>query len=184
MNSFMIFSQEQRSNVRRQHPNLDNRAVSKLLGDMWTKLSEDEKRIYFYRANQVFVWYLLVWYSLHILQYNINGKSCIGCQDGFQSTSPQTASPWVSWSMGSLGSLVRSSTLVLLGDQPHSPCMVHGVEGSHDAPTPCRGTCSARDPDLIQTQNRIQSMWAEHKWSGNWSRACQNCYWSYLFLFY
>ena len=94
------------------------------------------------------------------------------------------ASPWVSWSMGSLGSLVRSSSLVLLGDQPHSPCMVHGVEGSHDAPSPCRGTCSARDPDLIQTQNRIQSMWAEHKWSGNWSRACQNCYWSYLFSFY
>jgi len=53
MNSFMIFSQEQRSIVRRQHPNLDNRAVSKLLGDKWTKLREDEKRVYYDRASQV-----------------------------------------------------------------------------------------------------------------------------------
>jgi len=55
MNSFMIFSQEQRSIVLRQHPNLDNRAVSKLLGDKWMKLGEDEKRVYNDRANQVLV---------------------------------------------------------------------------------------------------------------------------------
>ena len=67
MNSFMIFSQEQRSVVRRQHPNLDNRAISKLLGDKWTKLSEDEKRVYYDRASQVRVWYSQLWYSLHIL---------------------------------------------------------------------------------------------------------------------
>jgi len=60
MNSFMIFSQEQRSVVRQQHPNLDNRAVSKLLGDKWTKLSENEKRVYYDRANQVLVSYSLV----------------------------------------------------------------------------------------------------------------------------
>jgi len=60
MNSFMLFSQEQRSIVRRQHPHLDNRAVSKVLGDRWTKLSEDEKRIYCDRANQVPVWYSLL----------------------------------------------------------------------------------------------------------------------------
>jgi len=59
MNSFLIFSQEHRSIVRRQHPNLDNRAVSKVLGDKWTKLSEDEKRIYSDRANQVLVTYSL-----------------------------------------------------------------------------------------------------------------------------
>jgi len=53
MNSFMLFSQEQRSLVHQQHPNLDNRAVSKVLGDKWTKLSEDEKRVYYERANQV-----------------------------------------------------------------------------------------------------------------------------------
>jgi len=51
----MLFSQEQRSIVRRQHPNLDNRAVSKVLGDRWTKLSDDEKRVYCDRANQVLV---------------------------------------------------------------------------------------------------------------------------------
>ena len=31
----------------------DNRAVSKVLGDRWTKLSDDEKRVYCDRANQV-----------------------------------------------------------------------------------------------------------------------------------
>jgi len=51
----MLFSQEHRSIVRRQHPNLDNRAVSKVLGDKWTKLCEDEKRVYYDRANQVLV---------------------------------------------------------------------------------------------------------------------------------
>jgi len=55
MNSFMLFSQEQRRLLHRQHGHVDNRTVSKLLGDKWAKLSDNEKRVYADRASQVLV---------------------------------------------------------------------------------------------------------------------------------
>jgi hypothetical protein len=44
MNAFMIFSQRYRPIVHLQHPNSDNRAVSKILGEKWYSLNQDEKK--------------------------------------------------------------------------------------------------------------------------------------------
>jgi len=65
----MIFSQEHRSILRQQHPNLDNRAISKLLGDRWSKLAEDEKRVYYDRANQVrnSLFFALIFFALKLV---------------------------------------------------------------------------------------------------------------------
>jgi hypothetical protein len=46
MNAFMIFSQRYRPLVHAQHPNSDNRAVSKILGEKWYSLSFSEKKVY------------------------------------------------------------------------------------------------------------------------------------------
>ena len=46
MNAFMIFSQRYRPIVHSQHPNSDNRAVSKILGEKWYSLNNEEKKYY------------------------------------------------------------------------------------------------------------------------------------------
>jgi hypothetical protein len=53
MNAFMIFSQRYRPIVHSQHPNSDNRAVSKILGEKWYSLNQDEKKKYHEIATQL-----------------------------------------------------------------------------------------------------------------------------------
>ena len=53
MNAFMIFSQRERPLIHQQHPNCDNRAVSKMLGERWYSLSADEKSDYHKIASQL-----------------------------------------------------------------------------------------------------------------------------------
>jgi len=47
MPAFMCFSNEKRSLIKQQNPNMKFVDVAKLLGNMWKKLSSDEKQIYF-----------------------------------------------------------------------------------------------------------------------------------------
>jgi len=49
-NAFMLFSNDLRSIVQSQHPNVSNQEVSKLLGVIWRNLSEDQKGGYYQRA--------------------------------------------------------------------------------------------------------------------------------------
>ena len=49
----MIFSQRYRPIVHSQHPNSDNRAVSKILGEKWYSLNQDEKKKYHEIATQL-----------------------------------------------------------------------------------------------------------------------------------
>ena len=53
MNAFMIFSKRHRPLVHQKHPNQDNRTVSKILGEWWYALGQDEKQKYHDLAYQV-----------------------------------------------------------------------------------------------------------------------------------
>lgn len=53
MNAFLIFCKRHRSMVREKNPNLDNRNVTRILGDLWANLKEDEKMQYTDLAKQV-----------------------------------------------------------------------------------------------------------------------------------
>jgi hypothetical protein len=53
MNAFMIFSQRERPLIHQQHPNCDNRAVSKMLGERWYLLDSTEKKNYHEIASQL-----------------------------------------------------------------------------------------------------------------------------------
>ncbi|KAG1714962.1 Protein capicua [Nymphon striatum] len=53
MNAFMIFSKKNRALVHQRHPNQDNRTVSKILGEWWYSLEQNQKQKYHDLAFQV-----------------------------------------------------------------------------------------------------------------------------------
>ncbi|XP_011503785.1 PREDICTED: putative transcription factor capicua [Ceratosolen solmsi marchali] len=53
MNAFMIFSKRHRAVVHQRHPNQDNRTVSKILGEWWYALGQEEKQKYHDLASEV-----------------------------------------------------------------------------------------------------------------------------------
>ncbi|KRT79820.1 hypothetical protein AMK59_7148 [Oryctes borbonicus] len=53
MNAFMIFSKKHRAVVHKQHPNQDNRTVSKILGGWWYALPTEQKKKYHELASEV-----------------------------------------------------------------------------------------------------------------------------------
>ncbi|KAF5276672.1 hypothetical protein FQA39_LY06476 [Lamprigera yunnana] len=53
MNAFMIFSKKHRGLVHQKHPNQDNRTVSKILGEWWYALGQEEKKKYHELASEV-----------------------------------------------------------------------------------------------------------------------------------
>ena len=53
MNAFMIYCKRHRSQVREQNPDLDNRNVTRVLGDLWAKLDPVEKANFHAVAKQV-----------------------------------------------------------------------------------------------------------------------------------
>ncbi|XP_072750573.1 uncharacterized protein Cic isoform X2 [Anoplolepis gracilipes] len=53
MNAFMIFSKRHRALVHQRHPNQDNRTVSKILGEWWYALGQEEKQKYHELASEV-----------------------------------------------------------------------------------------------------------------------------------
>ena len=53
MNAFLIFCKRHRSIVREKNPDLDNRSVTRILGDLWANLKEEEKSMYTDLAKQV-----------------------------------------------------------------------------------------------------------------------------------
>ena len=53
INSFMLFSQEQRSKIHLENPHYDNRNVSKILGEKWYSLSYNQQQQYKKRAEQL-----------------------------------------------------------------------------------------------------------------------------------
>ncbi|XP_058808254.1 transcription factor Sox-11 isoform X2 [Phymastichus coffea] len=69
MNAFLIFCKRHRAAVRSGFPHLENRAVTRVLGEWWAMLSNDQKEAYtnlaqeykdaFLNANPDFKWYKL-----------------------------------------------------------------------------------------------------------------------------
>ncbi|XP_066588483.1 uncharacterized protein [Prorops nasuta] len=69
MNAFLIFCKRHRGSVRSGFPHLENRAVTRVLGEWWATLNPDQKRSYtnlaqeykdaFLNANPDFKWYKL-----------------------------------------------------------------------------------------------------------------------------
>ncbi|XP_071441048.1 HMG box transcription factor BBX-like isoform X2 [Hetaerina americana] len=69
MNAFLIFCKRHRGVVRERYPQLENRQITKILGEWWANLEPDEKASYtelakqykeaFLRANPDFKWYKL-----------------------------------------------------------------------------------------------------------------------------
>ena len=53
MNAFLIFCKRQRGVVRQQNPHIDNRSVTRILGDLWANLDVSEKSVYTDLAKQV-----------------------------------------------------------------------------------------------------------------------------------
>jgi len=53
MNSFMVFAQETRKMLRETYPDTDNKEISRMLGQKWKKLTEDEKAVYAEQAKQI-----------------------------------------------------------------------------------------------------------------------------------
>ncbi|XP_046545397.1 HMG box transcription factor BBX-like isoform X2 [Haliotis rubra] len=52
MNAFLIFCKRHRSMVREKNPDLDNRSVTRILGDLWANLGDTEKSVYTSLAKQ------------------------------------------------------------------------------------------------------------------------------------
>ncbi len=46
MSAFLRYSKTRRSQVKKEFPDIDNTDISRLLGKMWNKASEEEKRPY------------------------------------------------------------------------------------------------------------------------------------------
>ncbi|KRT83571.1 hypothetical protein AMK59_4210 [Oryctes borbonicus] len=69
MNAFLIFCKKHRPIVRRKYPNLENRGVTRILGEWWALLDDSDKNPYkdlakeykdaFFCANPDFKWYKL-----------------------------------------------------------------------------------------------------------------------------
>ena len=67
MNAFLLFCKQHRPVVREKHPSIENRAVTKILGEWWSNLEEEDKSPYtslahqykeaFMKANPEFRWH-------------------------------------------------------------------------------------------------------------------------------
>ncbi|KAK9869950.1 hypothetical protein WA026_006048 [Henosepilachna vigintioctopunctata] len=85
MNAFLIFCKKHRPIVRDRFPNLENRGVTKILGEWWSLLEEDDKMPFtnlaneykdaFLSANPDFKWYKLPAPPLRTL--TVRPPSCI-----------------------------------------------------------------------------------------------------------
>lgn len=53
MNAFLIFCKRHRGSVRSGFPHLENRAVTRVLGEWWATLHQDQKRSYTNLAQEV-----------------------------------------------------------------------------------------------------------------------------------
>jgi len=53
INSFMLFSQEERGKIHLENPHRDNRNVSKILGEKWYSLTHQQQQQYKIRAKQL-----------------------------------------------------------------------------------------------------------------------------------
>lgn len=69
MNAFLIFCKKHRPIVRERFPNLENRGVTRILGEWWALLDDDDKAPYTGLAKEVgfYIFKYLLSYSLRVV---------------------------------------------------------------------------------------------------------------------
>jgi len=128
MNAFLIFCKRHRAVVRQRYPHLENRSVTKILGEWWASIEPTEKASYtelakqykeaFMKANPGFKWYKLPAPPLRTLMTRPTNQKLpkFSCQ---LSCGPITPGKLADESeMGGLCSLLSNSSG---GSLPHSP---------------------------------------------------------------
>ncbi|RZF39752.1 hypothetical protein LSTR_LSTR003413 [Laodelphax striatellus] len=83
-NAFLIFCKKNRPIARKHNPNVENRQITKILGDWWAHLDDAEKSVYkklsnknkdkFFQKNPDFKWYKLPAPPLHRLRTRPSNK--------------------------------------------------------------------------------------------------------------
>lgn len=68
MNAFLIFCKRHRASVRTAFPHLENRAVTRVLGEWWAMLSTEQKEAYTNLAQEVHQFFQLI-YKLFYYYY-------------------------------------------------------------------------------------------------------------------
>lgn len=63
MNAFLIFCKRHRAVVRQRYPHLENRSVTKILGEWWANIEPAEKASYTELAKQVI--HLMIYYIIY-----------------------------------------------------------------------------------------------------------------------
>ncbi|KAH8420014.1 hypothetical protein KR009_004799, partial [Drosophila setifemur] len=92
MNAFLIFCKRHRAIVKERYKTLENRAITKILGDWWAALDEQEKHCFtdlaqqnkdaFFNANPNFKWYKLPAPPLRTLATRPSNASIVGGVSG------------------------------------------------------------------------------------------------------
>ncbi|CAE1278406.1 BBX [Acanthosepion pharaonis] len=104
MNSFFIFCKRHRSMVRDYHHNLDNRSISRILGELWATLDPKQKQQYtatakqykdaFLKANPDYKWHNND--KSHLMStnnYALNQELTDPDKNNEKNSSPSTSSP-------------------------------------------------------------------------------------------
>ncbi|KAH8380959.1 hypothetical protein KR200_006699 [Drosophila serrata] len=106
MNAFLIFCKRHRAIVKERYKTLENRAITKILGDWWAALEEKEKQCFtdlaqqnkdaFFNANPNFKWYKLPAPPLRTLATRPSNAATGGvlhsCDDQVQQQAPPPTS--------------------------------------------------------------------------------------------
>jgi len=131
MNAFLIFCKRHRAVVRQRYPHLENRSVTKILGEWWANIEPAEKASYtelakqnkeaFLKANPDFKWYKLPAPPLRTLITRPTNQKLpkLSCQ---VSCGPITPGKLADESqLGGLCSLLSGSLGSSMSEQPLSP---------------------------------------------------------------
>ncbi|EDV34514.2 uncharacterized protein Dana_GF20922 [Drosophila ananassae] len=103
MNAFLIFCKRHRAIVKERYKTLENRAITKILGDWWAALDEQEKHCFtdlaqqnkdaFFNANPNFKWYKLPAPPLRTLATRPSNAAAGGVGPSGDDNQPQPPHP-------------------------------------------------------------------------------------------
>ncbi|XP_055866409.1 uncharacterized protein LOC106070710 isoform X1 [Biomphalaria glabrata] len=138
MNAFLIFCKRHRSVVRQKHPDMDNRSITRMLGDLWANLGE-EKNTYTNLAKQ---------YKDAFLKANPNYKwhNSDKLVNSTSKATTKTVNPWMMKSVGDMsqeGCIIPGKLADLDKMGGLNLLLMADKETSHDAPVSSSSLSSA-----------------------------------------
>eukprot|EP00128_Syssomonas_multiformis_P004675 Colp12_sorted_trinity150504_noHs@35961 len=93
MNSFMLFGRHHRANIQKLNPGKDNKAISKMLGNMWLCLSRQERQQYIDKAKQLAEQHKLAHPDWKFTRNTKKKRQQKAQEEAAQSTTPSGAVP-------------------------------------------------------------------------------------------